>query len=142
MGTHTDTRTMKRLPDSPPRIAYGLRFWILALVGIDLALIGLAAVLILVPVHPNYPVQNAPVQSPQAPSIGSVYLPMGSLPPENATSATVEPSHPAPTHRATPTAHKPSTKPTAVPSTTPPSVVQSPSPSLSPPTDPDPSGSS
>lgn len=131
-----DTKPMKRLPDSPPRIARHLRFWVLMGVGVDLALIALMFVLLLVPIHPNYPVGNTPVQSPQAPSIGSVYLPMGTKPPEKATSAAVEPSQPAPVHRSTPAVPKPSTTPPTAPSTTPPTVVKSPSP-----TDPDPSGS-
>lgn len=94
---------MKKLPDSPPRIARHLRFPIIFLGLVDLALIGLAVVFWATPLHPVYPPNPAPDWTVR-PQVASIVLPTpvqtspstphrATLPPSQA----VRVSHPAST---------------------------------------------
>lgn len=97
MPVSQETRPMRRLPNSPPRIPQKLRFWIFMFVGIDLALFGLLLVIWATPVNANLPdPQQTGARSPVAPAaIVTVELPT----PVQTHSATVTPSQAATVHR-------------------------------------------
>lgn len=102
---------MRRVRHSTPRVRSRLFFPILFFVGLDLALLVLAAVLWYTPVHPNYPPQVPPTQSPQAPVtvIPVVPLPVGRTTPYK---PPVAPRRTVVAHRPVTTAPKPSETPT------------------------------
>lgn len=125
MPVSQETRPMRRLPDSPPRIPHKLRFWIFMLVGVDLALLGLLLVIWATPIKANLPnPQQTSTHSPVAPAaIVTVALPT----PVQTHSAIMTPSQAAPVHRVTPTAHRSSTAPVAVPTANAPTRSSQPS---------------
>lgn len=113
----TDTRPMKRLPDSPPRFGK-LLLPILMLVGIDFGLLVLASVLQFTPLYANYP-QNTSSPAPYQPAtVWTVTLPT-LAPRHTAHSAPVTHQQTAPVHQVNPTTHKPPATPTAVPTPSP-----------------------
>lgn len=141
MGNHTDTRAMRRLPDSPLRIPRRLRFPILCVLVIDLALAALLLVIFTTPVPAHYP--GKPVQSPHAPvspTVETVNLPMGSA---TASKALVSRQQTVPAHLVAPTTPKPP-KTRSAPPATPVPVSAAPLPTASKsssPPDPTPTGS-
>lgn len=123
---------MRRVRHSAPRVRNRLFFPILFFVGLDFGLLGLALVVYLTPLHPNYPVSTGPILTPRPPQISApaVVLPVGNTTPY---SAPVSPRRTAPAHRYTPSAPRPSASRSTAPT---PSVVKSPPPTSTPqPTD-------
>jgi len=113
-----DTKPMRRLPDSPPRIPPHLRFYVWAGIGMDLAMLVLILVFSFTPLHPVYPDSSVPSQLPQ-PRIASVVLPAPVSPPR---SAPVTHSQAPVVHRVATSPPKPSARPSAVRTSTAPTV--------------------
>jgi predicted membrane metal-binding protein len=132
-----DTKPMRRLPDSSPRISPKLRFPILFFTAIDVSLLGLLLVILFTPLNPNTPVGN-PLRSDYRPrTVESVTL-LPAVPASTGHSAPVAPVRTAPAHRLTPATHRPSAIRTAVPTSSA-SVVAATTQPPQPTTDPTPS---
>lgn len=120
--TIENTKPMRRVRHSAPRVRSRLFLPILFLVGIDFGLIGLAVVLYLTPVHPNYPQNTGPILTPHAPQVVAPAVPL----PVRSTAAykpSTAPRRTAVTHRPAPSHPKTSASRTAIPSPVTPTVA-------------------
>lgn len=105
---------MRRVRHSAPRVRNRLFFPILFFVGLDFGLLGLALVVYLTPLHPNYPVSTGPILTPRPPQISApaVVLPVGNTTPYK---PPVAPRRTVVTHRPTASYPKPSAALTTAP---------------------------